>query len=70
MEIFVDNFDTLEEVVQYKLTTQFKEEAGFGKMDEGNFDPDKMVALFESGVPDTVLRDRREVMRLVKEGKL
>jgi len=39
-------------------------------MDEGNFDPDKMVALFESGMPDTVLRDRREVMRLVKEGKL
>jgi catechol-2,3-dioxygenase len=70
MEIFVDNFDTLEEVVDYKLTTQFKKEAGFGEMSEGNFDPDKMVALFESGVPDTVLRDRREVLKLVKEGKL
>lgn len=70
MEIFVDNFDTLEEVVQYKLTTQFNEAAGFGKMEEGNFDPDKMVALFESGMSDTVLRDRREVIRLVKEGRL
>jgi hypothetical protein len=29
-----------------------------------------MVALFEGGMSDTVLRDRREVMRLVKEGKL
>ena len=67
-EIFVDNFDRTPEVVRYKLTQQFLD--GFGEMSEGNFDPDKMVALFESGVPDTVLRDRLEVRRLVKEGKL
>ena len=67
-EIFVDNFDHSPEVTQYKLTTQFL--AGFGEMSEGNFDPDKMLALFEAGTPDTVLRDRNQVRRLVKEGKL
>jgi catechol-2,3-dioxygenase len=67
-EIFVDNFDTSPEVVNYKLTTQFL--SGFGEMSEGNFDPDKMVALFEGGMSDSVLRDRTEVRRLVKEGKL
>ena len=55
-------------MIHYKLTQQFL--SGFGEMSEGNFDPDKMVALFESGVPDTVLRDRNEVRKLVKEGKL
>ena len=39
-------------------------------MSEGNFDPDKMVELYESGVPDTILLDREEVRRLVREGRL
>jgi hypothetical protein len=39
-------------------------------MAEGNFDPDKMVELYESGVPDSVLLDREEVRRMAREGKL
>ncbi len=39
-------------------------------MKEGEFDADKMVALYESGVSDTTLIDREEVRRLVREGRL
>jgi hypothetical protein len=39
-------------------------------MPDGNFDPDKMVELYEQGVPDTVLLDRNQVKRLKAEGKL
>ena len=39
-------------------------------MSEGNFDPDKMVELYEAGVPDSVLLDREEVRRMAREGKL
>jgi catechol-2,3-dioxygenase len=67
-EIFVDNFDTSPEVVHYKHTEQFL--PGFGEMSEGNFDPDKMLALFRSGTPDSELRNRTAVRRMVKEGKL
>ena len=68
IEIFVDNFDTLEEVVHYKKTVQFL--PGFEPMSKSEFDPDKMLALFESGVSDTVLRDRREVLKMVADGRL
>lgn len=67
-EIFVDNFDTADECLRWKKEVQFKED--FGEMDEGCLDPDKLLALFESGVPQSVLRDRKEVVKLVREGKL
>ncbi len=67
VETMVDNFSPLD-TQDYKRHYQFTEE--FGDMAEGNFDPDKMVALYESGVPDSVLMDREEVRRLIREGKL
>lgn len=67
VETMVDNFSTLD-TQDYKRHYQFTEE--FGEMSEGNFDPDKMVKLYESGVPDSVLMDREEVRRLIREGKL
>ena len=39
-------------------------------MSEGNFDPDKMLALHEAGEPDSVLLDREQVRRLAREGRL
>ena len=39
-------------------------------MSEGNFDADKMLGLYEAGMPDTVLLDRDEVKRLKAEGEL
>jgi len=42
----------------------------FGAMKEGEFDPDKMAALYEAGIPDTTLIDREEVRKLVREGQL
>ena len=63
----VDNF-TPNETQHYKRYYQFTEE--FGAMDEGNFDPDQMVALYESGVSDEILMDREEVRRMVREGTL
>ena len=53
---------------EYKRHYQWSEH--FGKMDEAKFDPDKMLALYESGVPDVELIDRENVRRLVAEGKL
>ena len=67
VETMIDNYTPLE-TKDYKRYYQGTKE--FGSMNEGTFDPDKMVALYESGVPDTVLLDRDEVKRLINEGKL
>ena len=67
VETMIDNY-TPRETQDYKRHYQWSEE--FGEMKEGVFDPDKMAALYQSGVPDTVLIDREEVRRLVREGKL
>lgn len=67
VETMLDNFTPLE-TQDYKRHYQFTPE--FGAMAEGDFDPDKMVALYESGVPETVLLDREEVRRMVREGTL
>ena len=67
VETMMDNFSPLE-TQNYKRYYQFTEE--FGEMAEGNFDPDKMVALYESGVPESILLDREEVRRLIREGEL
>ena len=67
VETMCDNFSPLE-TQQYKRGYQFSDE--FGAMSEGNFDPDKMVELYESGVPDSILMDREEVRKMVREGKL
>ena len=39
-------------------------------MNEAEFDPDKMLALYESGVPDTTLIDREKVREMVQDGRL
>ena len=39
-------------------------------MSEGNFDPDKMVALYESGVSDKILMDREQVRHMIRKGEL
>jgi len=67
VETMMDNFSA-QDTQDYKRYYQFSEE--FGEMSEGNFDPDKMVALYESGTPDKVLLDREEVRRMVREGTL
>ena len=67
VETMLDNYTPLD-TQEYKRHYQFTEE--FGAMKEGNFDPDKMVALYESGVPETVLLDREEVRRMAREGVL
>jgi len=67
VETMMDNF-TPQETQDYKRYYPFTEE--FGVTRDADFDPDKMVALFESGVPDTVLLDREQVRKLVEEGKL
>ena len=67
VETMVDNF-TPKETQDYKRYYQFTEE--FGEMSEGNFDPDKMVALYESGVSDEILMDREQVRRMIREGEL
>lgn len=67
VETMVDNFTPLE-TQDYKRNYQFTEE--FGEMSEGNFDADKMVELYESGVPESVLMDREAVRKLIVEGKL
>lgn len=67
VETMMDNFAPLE-TQEYKRHYQFSEE--FGAMAEGNFDGDKMVELYDSGVPESVLLDREEVRRLIREGRL
>lgn len=67
IETMVDNYAPID-TKAYKKHYQFSDE--FGPMAEGNFDPDKMLELYEAGVPDTLLLDREEVKRLKSEGKL
>ena len=67
VETMMDNFSTID-TQEYKRVYQFTE--AFGETPEADFDPDKMVALYESGVPDTVLLDREEVRRMRREGTL
>ena len=67
VETMMDNFSTID-TQEYKRIYQFTE--AFGETPEADFDPDKMVALYESGVPDTVLLDREEVRRMRLEGTL
>ena len=67
VELMMDNYTPLE-TQDYKRYYQWSEE--YGGRTEGHFDPDKMVELYESGVPDTILLDREEVRRLVREGRL
>lgn len=67
VETMMDNY-TPRETQGYKRHYQWSE--AFGRMDEGEFDPDKMVALYESGVPDTTLIDREEVRKMVRDGRL
>jgi len=67
VETMMDNY-TPAQAQEYKRHYQWSEE--FGAMDEAKFDPEKMLALYESGVPDTDLIDRENVRRLVAEGRL
>ena len=67
VETMMDNFSA-QDTQDYKRYYQFTEQ--FGQMSEGDFDPDKMLELYESGVPYTVLLDREEVRRMAREGVL
>lgn len=67
VETMLDNFSAID-TQDYKRYYQFTE--AFGDMSEGNFDPDKMVALYESGVPDSVLLDREQVREMARDGRL
>jgi len=67
VETMMDNFRH-GEAQEYKRHYQWSD--AFGAMNEGCFDPDKMQALYDSGVPDTELIDRENVRRLVAEGTL
>ncbi len=67
IETLVDNFAPID-TKAYKKHFQYSEE--FGVMRDADFDPEKMLKLFNAGVPDTVLLDREEVKRLKSEGKL
>ena len=63
----MDNYTPLE-TQGYKRHYQWSE--FFGEMNEAEFDPDKMLALYESGVPDTTLIDREKVREMVQDGRL
>lgn len=67
VEIMMDNYAPADNQA-YKRHYQASPE--FGKSDDGNFDPAKMLALYEGGMPDSILLDREEVKRLRAEGKL
>jgi catechol-2,3-dioxygenase len=67
VEIMMDNYAPFDNKA-YKRDYQGTKE--FGKSGDGDFDPAKMLALYVSGVPDSVLLDREEVKRLAAEGKL
>jgi catechol-2,3-dioxygenase len=67
VETMMDNFKQ-GEVQDYKRYYQWSEP--FGDMAEGNFDPDKMLEMYEAGVPDADLIDREKVRAWIKEGKL
>lgn len=67
VETMMDNYSSLD-TQNYKRHYQWSEY--FGEMKEANFDPDKMLALYESGVPDTILIDREEVRKMHADGRL
>jgi len=67
VEIMIDNYAPLENQA-YKR--HYQGTADFGSSADGDFDPEKMLALYEQGVPDSILLDREEVKRLAAEGKL
>lgn len=67
VETMLDNFAPIDTRI-YKSRYQFSDE--FGKMSEGNFDPDRMTALYESGVSEDILLDRERVRAMVREGRL
>ena len=67
VETMMDNY-TPAETQAYKRHYQWSEY--FGAMKEGEFDPDKMAALYDAGVPDTTLIDREEVREMVRDGRL
>lgn len=67
VETMMDNY-TPQQTQDYKRHYQWSEY--FGAMNEGIFDPDKMLALYESGVADTVLIDREEVRQMARDGRL
>lgn len=67
VETLVDNFAPID-CQNYKRYYQFTET--FGDMAEGNFDPETMIELYESGVPEDILLDREKVRAMIKEGKL
>ena len=55
ISVNLDNFAPLDAQI-YKRHYQFSEK--FGAMSEGNFNPDKMLALYERGLPEDILLDR------------
>ena len=67
VETMMDNY-TAQETQDYKRHYQWSEY--FGDMAEGNFDPDKMVALYKDGMADTDLLDREKVREMVADGRL
>jgi catechol-2,3-dioxygenase len=67
VETMMDNFSPAE-TKEYKRHYQWSEE--FNSMGNPTFDADKMVDLYESGTPDTVLIDHTEVCKLIREDKL
>jgi len=67
VETMLDNF-TPQQTKDYKRYYQWSED--FNSLGDPTFDPDKMVALYESGVSDTILLDHTKVCKMIKEGKL
>lgn len=67
VEIMIDNYAPLDNQA-YKR--HYQGTVDFGSSADGNFDIEKMLALYEQGVPDEILLDREEVKRLATEGKL
>ena len=67
VETMADNYAP-QQCQDYKRHFQFTEE--FGEMKDSEFDPEKMLALYESGIPDTILMDREQVRVMRREGKL
>ena len=67
VETMLDNFSP-SDTKEYKRHYQWSEE--FTAMGNPTFDADKMVKLYEAGVPDSVLLDHTEVCELIKAGKL
>jgi catechol-2,3-dioxygenase len=67
VETMMDNYAPLD-TQNYKRHYQWSEP--FGKMAEASFDPDKMLAMYESGVPDTTLIDREAVRKMHADGRL